>query len=505
MLPEVDSYEEKLLKLREIKLEQRRLELKRDQGLIFYTPHAGQDAFHLHGDRHYRMVRCGNRWGKSTAGCAEDLAWMLGERMWYKRAFTIYNADGSLYRHHPGGENHPAVRVGIPQRPVKGLVICQDWGKVREVWTESSGARPGKIFLLCPKGRITTARKNHAGVIDYLTFDTRSTLQFETVESYKKNPQSSESADYDFIHVDEPCPEGMFQANARGLVDRHGSCWFTVTPRIEFWINDLFFPPVGVVPKFGPDKLWSASGKMNDNPHNSAEAIQDFLSLLSPDEAECRLNGIPLELSGLVYKSFEPSRHVFNEVPQGWKSLNEPPLDYILEVSIDTHARTPMAVLFTAIGPDNKYYIFQELFIKCSVAELAEQILLMTRNYTVARVKCEPGAWINDPVTQSSIAEELCNNGLFVEKASKAKTHGILKMQALFSAKPTRIFVACNLQRFLFEINRYCYDKENKPMDKDDHLMECMYRTFVNDPEWFDPQVVSRPIEDEEIGASLAL
>jgi len=32
----------------------------------------------------------------------------------------------------------------------------------------------------------------------------------------------SESSDFDFVHVDEPCPEPMYKAAARGLIDRNG-------------------------------------------------------------------------------------------------------------------------------------------------------------------------------------------------------------------------------------------------------------------------------------------
>jgi len=430
---------------------------------------------------------------------------MLGERSWYKRKFTIYNRDGSIYRVHEGHEDHPLVRQGIPQRPVKGLVIVQDWDKCKEVWTGNEGDRPGKIWTLAPKGSIVHTRRNHSGTIDHLTFKNGSTLQFDTIESFKKAPMSSESSDFDFVHPDEPCPEKMFIGNARGLVDRHGKAWFTLTPLTEFWINDLFFPMPGVVSKFPPGKIWAEQGKMSDNPQNTTEAMEDFKRLLTPEEVECRLNGLPYELSGLVYKSFNYNKHVYQDVPKGWVDCNTPPKDYIIHVSIDTHPQTPMAVLFTAVGPDNRYYIYDELFIKCSVEELAQVILTKLEGYYYDEVKCEPGAWINDPITLSSIAEELGKNGLFVQKASKSKSHGILKMQGLFRKDPTCIFVAPNLQRFLFEINRYCYDKENKPIDKDDHLMECMYRTFVNDPQWYNPDNASYPIGDEEIHANLNL
>jgi len=44
------------------------------------------------------------------------------------------------------------------------------------------------------------------------------------------------------------------------------------------------------------------------------------------------------------------------------------------------------------------------------------------------------------------------------------------------------------MTNFLREISNYCFDKENKPMDKDDHMMECLYRTVVhNDLAYVEP------------------
>jgi len=88
----------------------RRIELITQLGGISrYSPHPKQDAFHKAGARYKRrMVRGGNRSGKSTLGCAEDCGWMMGERPWYKK-------------------DDPARTAGIPDHPTKGLIISQDW------------------------------------------------------------------------------------------------------------------------------------------------------------------------------------------------------------------------------------------------------------------------------------------------------------------------------------------------------------------------------------------
>jgi hypothetical protein len=473
--------------LREKQLLTKRLALKRDYGLAFYSPHPGQDKFHRAGDRKHRMVRCGNRYGKSTMGCAEDLAWMLGERPWYP-------------------ESDPAKRLGIPQRPNKGLVICADWDKVHEIWTNQDGLGDsvGKIWKLAPRGYVNKTKRNHSGAIEQLVGENGSILRFDTVESFKKNPMGSESSDWDFIHIDEPCPEAMYKANARGLMDRGGRDWFTLTPLSEFWINDMFFPRRGTESKWTPEQLWAAQGNTHENPYLSKESIAEFVKLLTPDEAECRLAGIPLELSGLVYKNFNYDRHVLRDVPKGWESYDRPPKDYIIYCSIDPHPQTPHAVLFIAINQLGQRFIYDELWVKTSAEELAQLVLWKLQGYYYSTVKCDPIAWQNDPITQTCLAEEFGKAGLYVDKASKSKTHGILKMQGEW--KKPNLFVSPQCQQFLYEINRYCYDKENKPVDKDDHLMECMYRIFINDPVWYNPDADNGPVRDMEIaGAEMDL
>jgi len=468
----------RMLKVRELQLERRRLQLAKENGLVFYNPHPGQDAFHRAGGRKYRMVRCGNRYGKSTMGAAEDVAWLKGERVWIPKS-------------------DPARYIGIPQRPVKGLVITTDWDKVDEIWTSQRGDSPGKIWKFLNINEVKSTKRNHSGAIEQIELVNGSQLRFDTVESFKKNPMGSESSDWDFIHIDEPCPEAMFKANARGLMDRGGSAWFTMTPLSEFWINDLFFPRQGQPSIFSSDKIWAAQGSTEENPYLTAEAIQDFVKLLNPEEVECRLNGIPLELSGLVYKNFSYKKHVLQELPKGWKDYNTPPTNYITYAALDPHPQTPHAVLFVAVAPTGQRFIYDELFVKAAPQDLVTLILHKLKNRFHVSVKCDPWVWQDDPITGSSLAELYFQLGLYVEKASKSKTHGILKMQGEFQKDD--IFVSPNLTRFLYEINRYCYDKENKPIDKDDHLMECMYRIFINDPIWFDPDSSSMPISAESI------
>lgn len=463
-----------ILLQRQLELERRRLDLVKRFGLLYYRPYPKQDAFHRAGAIRHRMYRAGNRSGKSTMGAAEDCSWLLGYRPFY-----------------PKGD--AARTAGIPQRANKGLVITNDWDKVKEIWSSEA---TGKIWKFLPSGFVTGSTRNHSGAIDTIVCENGSVLKFDVVESFKRNPLGAESSDWDFIHYDEPLPKDMRTAVARGLVDRGGSEWFTLTPLQELWINDLFFPSD---PKDAKPDFWAEVGSTYDNPYLSPQGLVDFESSLTEDERQCRLHGLPLELSGLVYKEFKKDVHVFKDVPHGWKGFNNPPSDYLIYTAIDTHPKTPHAVLFIAVGPSGLPIVYDEIFHHCSATELSDLILTRLQGRRYVPSKCEPAAWIEDPETGVSLAQVFLSKGLVVHKASKGKTHGILHLKGIFNQRdPLGLKFVPTVHRTLWEIQRYCYDtKTNLPVDKDDHMMENLYRLMINNPSWSSSNDDLGPVTDE--------
>ena len=52
-----------------------------------------------------------------------------------------------------------------------------------------------------------------------------------------------------------------------------------------------------------------------------------------------------------------------------------------------------------------------------------------------------------------------------------------------------------SLKVFQKEISKYFYDKDDKPVDKDDHIMEALYRTVIYDElKWYPISDTSKPI-----------
>lgn len=483
-LNELERFEELRRKKRKLELLKRRKELRKKFGLLFYKPHKKQDAFHRAGKYRRRYMRAGNRFGKSDMGVAEDCAWLLGYRPWV-------------------AEGDEARRSGIPQRPVKGLVIAADWDKVREIFTEDKGENLGKIWRFIPADMVRSRRRNQNGVIEFIELENGSTLTFDTVKSFKTNPMGSESSDWDFIHVDEPCPEKMYKAQARGLVDRGGSAWFTLTPLSEPWIDDMFFPKRvdATLAPFILESRWAMQGSMHDNPYLSEEAKREYLDMLTPGERECREKGIPLEHSGRIYKEFSFDRHVLQTLPAGWTAFNNPPADYSIYIAVDPHAQTPFAVLMLAVSPSGHLFFFDEIFEHDSVERIAELINGRIAGRNVVRRIMDPHGYIEHPITMTSMEDEFEKYGLYFDKAAKDPQRGILAVQAAL-AKPDYIYFAPHLNVTIWEFERYIWDpnKPDKPRDKDDHMMENLYRLLLEEPVFIprdDPS--NQPITDTPI------
>ena len=72
---------------------------------------------------------------------------------------------------------------------------------------------------------------------------------------------------------------------------------------------------------------------------------------------------------------------------------------------------------------------------------------------------------------------------------------GILKVQGELK-KENNIYFAPTAKRTLWEIARYAWDeKENKPVDENDHAMENLYRAELLELKWVDRKP-ARPVRE---------
>ena len=483
----------------------RKLEkLQRDYALYMYKPHEKQEIFHRNGDKKRRYLRTGNRFGKSTCGSAEDASFAIGERPWMD-------------------ESDPDRRKGIPQRPTKGLILVADWDKAREVFTGMEEGQKGKLMQWIPVDRLLPPKKNQSGEIDCVPVKSiwggTSLIYIDTVASFKHNPLSQESSQWDWIHVDEPVPKDMWIAASRGLIDTGGSAWFTCTPITEQWINEYFLPPSKMRHKFDDGMVhddyperWVMTGSTYDNQTLSKENIDTFANSLDPKERQSRIHGIPKASAGLVYSNFEMDKHVYSDLPVGWKDFDEPPEDYTIRILIDTHEKTEQTAQFWATAPTGEKFCYTEIFADCYINTFCEAILEVLKGREPYQVFIEPRAFNTNPVDGGCLADIFYSYGLNVQKATKELSAGIIKARQALEEKRTYNIdgreVTLGLVRFcsscsetIREFFLYTWQKEKeKPVDKDDHMMECFYRAVSHGLHWVSPE--SEPITETLVKAT---
>lgn len=441
-----------------------------DNKLFFINLHPKQLAFVENATKKRRVVSAGNRWGKTFVGAAEDASWLIGYRPYFPKG-------------------HRLRTLGIPEHGVKILLIVEDWDKAEELFTGdgSNGEKKGYLFDLIPSAFIKGYNRKQSGVIDTIYVESvvnghirNSSLHIDTVSSFLRNPMSQESSNWDAIHVDEPMPQAMWKAVSRGLMDRNGSSWWLCTQLSHPWMYNL------AVEKWeAQDPDWLLiQGDTDDNPHLTEDAKARYFSELTEVERQCRKSGVPLAHGNLVLFAFNSTKHVWpisRGTPHGWKNCYTPPPEYTIICAIDTHPQTPNAVLFGAVAPTGQVFFFREEWIGGNVNRISEMAKVITETgFNFNYILLEPAGFIVDPETGLSFADRLGDHGLDVLPASKRRTYAIQQTNELFSSD-RKVYVMEHCRRTLREIKQWYYNKEDKPVDADDHFMECLGRLVVHD------------------------
>jgi len=464
------SFEQKLLLAKQTELallEEKDKYLKKNRLQFFKPLFDKQFQFFNNCDKSRRSLFAGNRVGKSTIGVVEDCCWALGERIFL-----------------PKGD--PLRRKSIPDYGVKGLVIGEDWDKIKEIFTDTgkNTDRPGKFFYFLPEGNICGTHTNQNSIVDIIYVENKvdgrkrkSAIYFDTVKSFKNNGAAHESSDWDFIHIDEPVPEDMWKAMSRGLIDRAGKSWWLMTPLREAWMYYY------VVDALKDEKIsrhfWTATADMDENPTLSDDEKTLYMVGLTPEEIECRKKGMPTALGTLVYPYFNHDTMVLKECPKGWKDKFNPPGDWNIAYAIDPHSSTPTAVLFIAWN-EQDIVVYDEIFEKSLIEDLCVKIGTRMNGRKPVFALCDPCAWNPASLTGQVWANMFWKGGCYVQRGSKDKKMGtILTNDIIMSAAKKRgknFYVLSHCRFFLNEIRKYSYNENGDPVDRDDHMMENLRR-----------------------------
>ena len=402
----------------------------------------------------------GNRFGKTTLLTILGLSCVFGKFLWNNQSLL------HLFPH---------------KKPRKIRYIGQGWHD------HIKGVVIPELQKWWPKARPVETRGN--GIITDTVWKDIQTGGTVEIMSNNQRPKEHEGWSGDVILYDEPCRRDIYVANARGLVDRRGREVFAATLLDEPWIDREIVKKVNDQGK--PDKtVFWVEGTSYDNVGYgiTEEGIDELKSKLTEGEIQARIYGIPQYMQGLVYPQFSRKTHMFEHF--------QIPLHWMVDIAIDIHPRERQAVLFTATDERNDRYICDEIWDYGDGAQTGEAIIrkINTNSYRVNRIIVDPlskGDSNNPETTYQKIFNVLARYGHPLETASKDKDAGILEVKKHLHGPNNRpsIFLLDNCIRTLYEIEGYMWDKETqKAMDKDDHMMENLYRTLLLNTQYFSPE-----------------
>jgi len=380
--------------------------LKKTHPILFYKPIGNQGKFFSSRARN-RYVFGSNRSGKSVSGVMELIACSQGIRPW-------------LPKDHPDhivrlgdGTPMPVPNIGfhlVESLNTSGRMIFinkmkewlpKDWGKVK---TNNLGQ--------------PTSVKFKNGSVCY-------------VYSQQMNIDALEGPNGHWFSCDEPPKETFWIAIKRGLVDFDGISWITATPlKASYFMAELMtkanHDETGenheLISLSIQDNRKSRGGFLPDS------AVDSFIADLPADEVEARVYGRPKHLAGAVYKEFQTAPPYCVDpftIPDNWPRI----------MCFDPAEQKPMAAVWIAISPDNKWYVYRDLYDKN--LRTIKQVANWVKGAEGWHQR-EDGSWFMTSKTERVAFRIIDTAGNKMEKTSGYSTSQALRNEDLYVMNATK-------------------------------------------------------------------
>ena len=344
-----------------------------------------------------------------------------------------------------------------------------------------------------PKDRYETQKGRKSYEALWQT-DTGFTIEIMT---YDQDPKEFEGGNLGFIWCDEPPPKNIHKANVARLRNG-GQLAITATPLkgSEWMYDEILANPDNQagLRTFVEATIEDACKIHGIRGHLEHENILKIVSQYDEDEKQARIYGKFQHLTGLVFKAFEPTIHVI-------KPFDISMRNFTVYQFLDPHPRTPDAVAWYAVDRFGRKFVIDELFANVDgIGELAKRIKSKDSQYRMEGRWCDASAFIEDQHNETSLARKLGVHGLHYEKASKARASADRRIKDALNftligdklLKAPEIFIFDNCKRHIWEMQHYRWDEwtgknaekhtqKQKPMDKDDHMIENLGRFLFSE------------------------
>jgi len=445
----------------------------RDNGIRYYIPQVQQMPFHLSTKR-IRAIFGGNRSGKTVAGATEAV--------WYSTG------------------THPYKDMPVPNF---GRIVGTDFvnGIERVILPEIKKFMP-KSMLVGGSWDKAFSKENKT-----LTLINGSTIEFM---SYDQDIDKFESASRHWIWHDEEPPHGIWKANQVRLLDTRGDAWLTMTPiKGMTWVYDEIYEQAGIKKNIEIFVL-----DTYDNPYVDNEALDDLVDGLDSQEKEARIGGKFVQMSGLIYKEYNPEIHNIGAfpIPKHWPRVQ----------SIDPHPRIPTVAVYVAVAPvsyfiaecyknnikipenlpeGDVYIVYDEVYPDESllISETAE--LMHAKEGKDARIVyrlIDNSANTPDPILGTTIKREFEKYGIRTILAQKDIPNRIFAVRAKLKG-PSLFFMSELVPKTMWELRHYAWDDykigkdykdpKEKPKKKRDHAMDNLGYICMSKPKYDLPKV----------------
>lgn len=425
------------------------------------TKHYKQIQFHTSNAKG-RQFLGGNRSGKTVAGINEDIMWALGK--------------------------HPFL--DLPKPPIIGRIVTVDF---------KNGMH--KIILpqlkqwLPPSSLINGSWEDSwNGNLYILKLANDSEIE---IMSHEQELEKFAGVPRHWIHFDEEPPKDIFKECLARLVDYNGRWWITETP-VEgmTWTYDEIYE------KRHTQLIDVIQVHQDENPHLNEEGRKTLQAGYDEQENEIRAEGKYVAISGLVFKRFDPEKHV---IPHG---IPDPNFHEFYR-SLDAGYNNPTAVYWHAVSKrDGTITTFKEWYKREFTVQQHAEYLLQEEKELRETYGIIPFLSIADPaikqrsqVTGLSIQIEYGNHGInWALGATKDVNAGLDKMNNYLRLYKWFITEDCpNLIKEMRKYKRAQYatsklrEKNNAqelPQKKDDHGIDSTRYFFSFQPE-LDPKAAA--------------
>ncbi len=283
-----------------------------------------QTEYHNSSSR-VRLLFGGNQSGKSHAA-AFDCACNARGRNTYNTQSNIIGRNVEIWVIAP---EYSLIKNGI-YRHLKNII--PDWDLINE------GARvPGHNLPTY----ITIRRAD-----GYMTL-----IQFLSAKG--ENREKFQAAAVDYFYIDEEIPGEIWEELEARTLATGGKFSISATLVESYdWILEL----EGIAEREkNYDRPSISITRLNTelNPYLDRNTVQHLKQKWSKETLEYRFYGRARRLTGLIYNTFDSEKHIVNPftIPHDWPRW----------CAIDPGIRV-CAVLWIAVGPDNKSYAYRELY-----------------------------------------------------------------------------------------------------------------------------------------------